>query len=153
MNQLARLLKKEHDGYLKEFRKLEASQCGKGPRKDTKVALRTFLKILKSVEPHYLSEKNILLPALEKFLTKGDIKIENLEHDLLERTSLMVGDIIADLMRHWDERSEQLAVEYACGIVKRLEHHFAIEEKYIFPTCSKLTKDQQEKILSKWGKF
>lgn len=153
MNEIVRHLAREHEDCLLELSDVETALCGPTARGGVRGTLKMFLRIMEKLKHHFLEERDIIFPELDKLPRKEPLKLVQLEHEDWERISSLAERNVASAVEHKDERLEHSAVQNACLTINFVKRHFSLEEEVIFPMISNLTEGQQEKILSALRNF
>lgn len=153
MNEIVRHLTGEHEDCLRELSEVEAALCGPTAREGVRNALKMFLRVMKKLKHHFLEERDIVFPELDKLPRKEPLKLAQLEHEDWERISSLAEQNVASSVKYKDERLKHSVVQNACLTINFVKRHFSLEEEVIFPMISNLTEGQQEKILSALRNF
>jgi len=137
-------LKEEHSLILRELEEIENSLEG-----SPKESLEKFLKLIQKMERHFLDEKNIVFPELDKLPRKEPLKLANLEHDDWVRIHKIAKTTISSAVTSGDDKFVKPAVLTAKETIHFIRKHFRLEEELGFPLIDQITEEQANRIIEK----
>ena len=150
MNELAKLLKDEHETYDKKLAEIERELREPYEAQRIRRALEEFLEFFKEIEEHFLKEERYIFPELDKISRGVPLGLVQDEHDDLKaaRDMLkMVKKKFTDAIQYKDKTMLHLAVHLTQRVIKHIREHAAIEDEIILPLIDKLPDDKQKRIF------
>jgi hemerythrin-like domain-containing protein len=150
-NEIADYLKAEHDALLTELGGVEEVLRAHPHDGETVKVLEKFVDVLERYEEHFVDERDIVFPELDKLPRKQPLKLANLEHDDLVRIYSVLRTHIETAMKYKDEPHLSSTTQTAMKLIEFTKRHFKLEEELILPMCENLNEEQQTKIMRQLG--
>lgn len=146
-DEIVKRLMNDHGIIMKNLSEVEKVLSGNSDGLEVVGALEKFVETLKVFEFHFLYERDVIFPELDRLPNNMPIRLASLEHDDWERISTIAKTHVETALKFREGRQLSSTVETVVKLVQFVKKHFNLEENNVFPMCKNLSQEQRDKIL------